>query len=309
MSSLIEQAAARLQQLRQAGVTIPTLDQVPGRMLPGLGEVDGGFSLEATSQTKQVPVRTSRHVELDIEALHAAGVVTPNAPRSQIADQYRVIKRPLVKNAIGRGASHLNHANLIMVTSALPGEGKTFTSVNLAMSLAAELDHTVMLVDADLARPSVPRVLGLPTEPDLLGLLDLLDGRADMAAVLLKTNIDKLTIMPSGKPHPRATEMLASVAMRQLLDDIASRYPDRIVIFDSPPLLVTTESRVLATNMGQVVVVVHAGKTLRGDVQTALSTIEACPVKLLLLNQARADAQGIYRYGYGYEYGYSLEKA
>jgi exopolysaccharide/PEP-CTERM locus tyrosine autokinase len=145
-----------------------------------------------------------------------------------------------------------------MVTSALAGEGKSFTSVNLALSIAAELDNTVMLVDADVARPSVLRMLGLPQGP---GLLDVLEERVDLSDVLLKTSVEKLTLLPSGTPHPRATELLASDAMTHLLDDMAKRYPDRIIIFDSPPLLLTTESRVLASHMGQVVVVVHAERT------------------------------------------------
>ena len=199
-----------------------------------------------------------------------------------------------------QSAAQQDNANLIMVTSALAGEGKSFNSINLAMSIAAELDHTVLLVDADVARPSVLRMLGLPSGP---GLLDLLEGEAEMSNVLLRTNVDKLTVLPSGTPHPRATELLASDAMRQLLADMASRYPDRIIIFDSPPLLLTTESRVLATHMGQIVVVVQAGKTLQADVQQALATIESCPVKLMLLNQARTDAMSSYGYGYGYGYG------
>lgn len=249
---------------------------------------------------KEDPGPISRRVELDLDVLMAAGFVTPNAPRTQIADQYRVIKRPLIQNAVGKGVVALNHGNLIMVTSALSGEGKSFSSINLALSIAAELDHTVMLVDADVARPSVLRMLGLPQGP---GLLDLLEGRAEMANVLLRTNVDKLTILPSGSPHPRATELLASDAMSQLLNDMATRYADRIIIFDSPPLLLTTESRVLASHMGQIVVVVHAGKTLQADVQHALSTIESCPVRMLVLNQVEATTHGSYGYGYGYGYG------
>jgi exopolysaccharide/PEP-CTERM locus tyrosine autokinase len=303
MSSLIEQAALRLEQLRQAGVAIPS---AKAGVMNGVPRETGAATAGMPSQSVHDAIIVSRKVELDLPGLAAAGIVTPNAPRSHTADQFRVIKRPLISNAIGNNGSTVAHSNLIMVTSALVGEGKTYTSINLAMSLAAEVDHTVMLVDADVARPSVPRVLGLPEGP---GLLDLLDGSSDMSSALLKTNIDKLTILPSGTPHPRATEMLASDAMRQLLADMAKRYPDRIIIFDSPPLLLTTEARALATNMGQIVLVVQAGKTLQSQVEHALTTIESCPVRMLVLNQARADVQGAYGYGYGYGYGQGYGRA
>jgi Mrp family chromosome partitioning ATPase len=126
---------------------------------------------------------------------------------------------------------------------------------------------------------------------------------ADLSTMLLKTNIDKLTILPSGTPHARATEMLASDAMTRLLADMGKRYSDRIIVFDSPPLLLTTESRVLATHMGQIVMVIQAEKTLRSDVQDALATIEACPIKMVVLNQVRSAMTGGYGYGYGQGYG------
>ena len=320
MSSLIEQAAQRLQQLRQAGIEIPEIENRPPTFAPPAtaGPAEVQPTLHAPALAPLAVPRThaghadnasgemfakSRRVDLDLSAIARAGIVTPNAPRSHLADQYRVIKRPLIANAMGRGAATVMHGNLIMITSALPGEGKSFTSINLAMSIAAELDHTVMLVDADVARPSILRVLGLPAAP---GLLELLEGKADMASVLIRTNVDKLTVLPSGSPHPRATELLASDAMSQLLDDMATRYPDRIIIFDSPPLLLTTEARVLATHMGQVVLVVHADRTLQGTVKQALATIESCPVKMMVLNKARSGAGGAYGddYGYGYGHGY-----
>ncbi|MBB2485638.1 tyrosine-protein kinase family protein [Mitsuaria sp. WAJ17] len=317
--SLIEQAAQRLEQLRQAGVDIDQLTppaSPPPMVTDDLASPIPAAPAAAAAGQRAAPVSpvaaparspaapapaVSKRVELDLEALAAMGLVTPNAPRTPMADQYRVIKRPLIRNATGRGAEMLNHGNLIMVTSALAGEGKSFTSLNLAMSIAAELDHTVMLVDADVARPSVLRMLGLPPGP---GLLDVLEESVDLADALLRTSIDKLTVLPSGTPHARATELLASDAMRKLLDDMARRYPDRIIIFDSPPLLLTTESAVLASQMGQIVVVVHAESTPQSAVRRALSTIEACPVRLMLLNQARVDADGSYGYGYGYGYGY-----
>ncbi|MBC7394753.1 MAG: tyrosine-protein kinase family protein [Variovorax sp.] len=297
MSSLIEQAAQRLEQLRHAGV-------VPFQAPPQEAEA------VPVIPRARLPIERaaeSRRIELDLAAMAAASIVTPSTPRSLIADQFRLIKRPLIHNAMGKGSAPPAHANLIMVTSAVAGEGKSFTSINLAVSIAAELDHTVMLVDADVARPSLPGMLGVP---DGRGLLDLLNGSAEMADVLLKTNIEKLTLLRSGTPHPRATEMLASEAMRQLLDDMAKRYPDRIIVFDSPPLLFTTEARVLATNMGQIVMVVRAGSTLQTDVEHALSTIESCPVRMMMLNQTQADTEGTsgLGYGYGYGYGYGREK-
>ncbi|BAL93755.1 XrtA-associated tyrosine autokinase [Rubrivivax gelatinosus] len=298
MTSLIEQAAQRLEQLRQAGVAIP---DVAGPAVPQ--------ERPAPAPERVEPVATSRRVELKLDELNAAGIVTPNSPRTVVADQFRVIKRPLIANAVGKGAAMLKHGNLIMVTSAVAGEGKSFTSVNLAMSIAAELDHTVVLVDADVARPSLLRVLGLPPSA---GLLDVLEGKAELSDVLLRTNVDKLTVLPSGTPHAKATELLASEGMARLLDEMATRYPDRIIIFDSPPLLLTTESRVLASHMGQIVVVVAAGRTHQSAVQQALDTIDACPVRLLVLNKARTDAVGYgagqgYGYGYGYGYGQDAE--
>ena len=305
MSSLIEQAARRLAQIREAGIEVPGEDpaeaarSMAAQPSPGPRHPDGPAAARE-SDADQNSVVVSQRISFDLERLAVDGFLVPQAPRSHMADQYRVIKRPLIANAMGRGSVRAAHGNLIMVTSAMPGEGKSFTAINLAMSIAAEMDHTVMLVDADVARPSILRKLHLPEAP---GLLDLLEGKAKMNDVLMRTNIDTLTILPSGRPHPKATELLASDAMRQLLNDMGTRYPDRIIIFDSPPLLLTTEARVLASQMGQVVMVVQAGKTLQADVQHALSTIESCPIRLLLLNQARTFSKAAYGYGYGYGYG------
>jgi len=316
MTSLIEQAAIRLEQLRQAGAAMPVSPVVSGATLtrePLSAEKKASAAgVPQTLVSNVEPVQAtpqSRTIQLDLDALSASGIVSPHAPRTQVADQYRVVKRPLIKNAMGKGASMVDNGNLIMITSALPGEGKSFTAINLAMSIAMEMDNTVMLVDADVARPSVMRMLGLPSSP---GLLDIVvDESMDLSSVLLKTNVDKLTILPSGTPHPRATELLASDAMARLLNDMAARYADRIIIFDSPPLLLTTESRVLATHMGQIVMVVHAGKTLQAEVKQALSTIDACPVKLMLLNKTSHLFKDSFRYGYGngqgYGYGYGHE--
>lgn len=305
--SLIEQAAKRLEQLRQAGVELPEESHSDSPLaLETKNVLDAGTPQRLMSEKVENPAQAvqSKRIELDINAIAASGLLVPHSNRSQMADEYRVIKRPLIANAMGKGVPHVANGNLIMITSAMPGEGKSFTAINLAISIAMELDNTVMLVDADVARPSVLNMLGLPPAP---GLLDVVANNSiDISGVLLRTNIEKLSILPSGTQHPRATELLASEAMVRLLNDMANRYSDRIIVFDSPPLLLTTESRALATHMGQVVIVVNAGHTAQQAVKQALTAIEACPIKMMVLNQARqASTDG---YGYGYGYGYGQEK-
>lgn len=309
MSSLIEKAAQRLEQLRQAGADMPAVPEVtaaPAQAPEAMAPVPPAAAAKP-APVKEASKTVSKSVRLDLAALAEMGFVTPNAPRAAIADQYRVIKRPLIANATGKGASVVQHGNRIMVTSAMPGEGKSFTAINLAMSIAMELDYTVLLVDADVSRPSIMKTLGLPPGP---GLLDLLTNKQmEMSDTLLRTNVDKLSLLPSGTPHPRATELLASDAMTDLIEEMGHRYPDRIIIFDSPPLLLTTESRVLATHMGQIVVVVQAEKTLQSQVRHALTTIESCPIKLMVLNQVHGGDQDAYGYGYGYGQGASSDAA
>ena len=307
--SVIEQAAKRLEELRRAGVDIPAAPEqsaLRGRtnnaaeaavLLATSRAMEAPSSIAATGFSS-IPSPSSPYFELDLAKLARDGFVTPDIPRSRIADEFRIVKRPLIVNATGKRVVPIKNGNLIMVTSAVPGEGKTFSAVNLAMSLAMEMDQRVLLVDADVARPSLPQVLGLPSGA---GLLDVLQSKSvDLGATLIRTNVEKLTILTSGTQNTHATELLASDAMVQLLNELATRYPDRIVIFDSPPLLATTESRVLATHMGQIVFVVQAESTLQSDVKKALAAIETCPIKLILLNQARTVAQGAYGYGYGY---------
>ena len=300
--SLIEQAAKRLEQLRQAGVELPDDSSLNSLVTKSYVTPQNETTIEDVPVPRNraplsAPSPTKR-IDLDLEAIAASGLLVPHASRSQLADEFRVIKRPLIANAMGRGSNLISNGNLIMITSALPGEGKSFTAINLAISVAMELDNTVMLVDADVARPSVLNMLGLPPAP---GLLDVLDKNSvDISSVLMRTNIEKLSILPSGTRHPRATELLASDAMVRLLDDMANRYSDRIIIFDSPPLLLTTESRAIATHMGQIVIVVNAEHTLQSAVMQALATIQACPVKMTVLNQSRQVASNGYGYGYGY---------
>lgn len=242
---------------------------------------------EAVAKLQRGPKRSepisSRYEQIDLVRLKQAGMITPGGEKTQISEEFRIIKRPLLTNAFNRGAAPIRNGNLIMVTSSFPGEGKSFSAINLAMSIANERDHTVLLVDADVAKPSIPAFLGLRPGKGLMDLL--LDENLRFSDILIKTNVDNLNILPAGRYDPHATELLASEGMTRLLDEMAQRYPDRVIIFDSPPLLVTTESRTLASKMGQIVVVVEAAKTPQVAVKEALSQIEKCEVVSLLLNK------------------------
>jgi protein-tyrosine kinase len=289
--STIERAAKRLEELRRAGVDIASItpEDKPAPPTEVMGDVvtiripqlavETPITTHAVeADTSAVLDRRSREVELDLRKMSRANLLVPGEPRSQLEEEFRIIKRPLLENVRGQTAVRPHRANLIMVTSAIPGEGKTQTAINLATSIAMELDHTVLLVEADV--------------------LDLLSNKGlDLSDVLLKTNIPKLTLLPAGTASSRSTELLASTVMDDLLEELASKYADRVIIFDTPPLLSTTESRVLAAHMGQVVMVVESGKTPISSVQQAFATVESHPVVLSMLNKYRGP-KGKNTYGY-----------
>jgi len=243
--------------------------------------------------------QSTKRVELDLNRMRDMGMVTAAGGRTLLVEDFRIIKRPLIKRAFAEPIDGDPPGNLIMITSSLPGEGKTYCAINLAMSIAMELDHTVLLIDADVARPSVLRTLGLPAQPGLMDIL--LDDKLDLADVMLRTNVDTLSILPAGTSTPRATELLASQSMSTFLYEIAHRYPDRIVIFDSPPLLLTSEAHVLATHMGQIVLVVESETTTQHAVKESLRQLEGCSNVNLIYNKTR-EFPGIEE-TYDYHYG------
>ena len=324
--SIIEQAAKRLEQLRQAGTEVgesPVLQpaegatESPGEAVPlrvvkemesratadGLPSSARSESASARATVEDAPrpaggsVAPARHVEIDLARLSASGYITPHAPRSRLAEEFRVIKRPLLNNINGKAAAPVRHANRIMVTSSVPGEGKTFVSLNLAMSLAMELDTEVLLVDADASRPALLERLGLAPSKGLLDLL--IEPGLDINTVMLETNVPNLAVLPAGSPQAHATELLASENMSRLVEQLAMDDPRRIVLFDTPPLLVTSEARVLAAHMGQVIMVIAADDTPQATVAEALATVENCPVVFNVLNRAAPSDRSSYYGSYG----------
>jgi protein-tyrosine kinase len=259
---------------------------------------------EATANVNLIAKNERPSVEeiADIDWIRLAelGFVAPGDSNTQTVEEYRNIKRPLVSNAFGKGSEGIARANLILITSSLPGEGKTFTAINLALSIANERDKKVLLIDADVARPSISRVLGVKSSP---GLIDYLEG-ADVAFsdIVIRTTIPGLRVIPAGKLHKHSTELLSSNKMALFVEELSNRYPDRLVIFDSPPLLAATQGEILAKLVGQVVLVIEAEKTMQSVVMESVDKLASCDVVLAVFNKTKTNMDPGY-YGYGYGYG------
>lgn len=263
----------------------------------------------AEKPAKSKKVSTASHADgaastlvpfnIDLDRLVNNGHISLLGDRRQINEEYREIKRKLLANAFGPLAKTLHNSNIIMVSSSRPSEGKTFTATNLAMSIAAEQDKTVLLVDADVLKPNVLNTLGLERRK---GLMEYLTGEVeDISDVLYPTNIDKLKIIPAGKSHHLSTEMLASQKMHETVDEFANRYPDRIVIFDTPPLIGINESAVLANFAGQAVVVVEEGRAKLADIKLAVERLNPNMAIGFVVNKStHTDSENSGYYGYYY---------
>lgn len=265
----------------------------PADQLAPVAPTDPVAPAPVPGEVKQPPF----DVEFDLARVRSQGMLTPDADQRELQEQYRPVKRQLIRKAFGEHAEKGNPANLIQITSSVADEGKTFTAFNLAMSIAMELDYTVLVVDADLTRRSLTELLGLD---GYTGLSEVLSGSVkDVGQAVCRTNVPRLTAIGAGRTHPRSTELIASEAMRRLTVELASRYPDRLVIFDSTPLLLDSQAATLATHMGQILLVVEAGRTQEQVVREAAGMVGGTAAHCsLLLNKSTG------RSGYGYSGAY-----
>ena len=256
-----------------------------------------GFEAQSFNQNPD------NQVAINWRALAEDGYLDQNNANSQLAEEFRVIKRPLVNNIQGAEVNGLSRPNLILICSSLPAEGKTFVSINLALSIANELDKSVLLIDADVEKPSVSKKLGIKQSPGLIEYLE--NEQVTFSDILLKTDLPNLSVIPAGKRHKFSTELLSSQRMCLFAEEVSRRYKDRIVIFDSPPLLVATQAQVLAELVGQVVLVIAAEETPQNIVNESVAKLANCDVVMTLLNKTKKELD-LYGYGYGYgTYGHS----
>jgi exopolysaccharide/PEP-CTERM locus tyrosine autokinase len=292
--SLIETALEKLRRSESEGVPSPSAKRAAGTVQ---GPVQAPVVI-AAAPVLQVP---TKHLTLNSDALREAGYLPEEPLQRRFADHYRQIKRPLVEKAMTGGSE----MGLILVTSALPGDGKTFTSLNLALSMARERDVSVLLVDADTPRANISRVLGIRKEPGLLDALS--DESLDVESLVMRTDIRGLDVLPAGHPVENATELLASARMKEIAVRIGASHPKRLVVLDSAPLLVSSEARVLTRIPGQIVLVVRSGSTPQRAVQEAVALLDKQKLRGLIVNRAQVRQGGAY-YGYS-EYDNSGDDA
>jgi receptor protein-tyrosine kinase len=272
---------------------------------PPVGVKPAQTSIEK-AQANQSPVldkviattNSNAKIEIDFDALDRKGFVSTNTQRQLINEEYRAIKRKLLDNAFGALSKSLSNSNIIMVTSSRPGEGKTFTAINLALSIALEQDKTVLLVDADVLKPNVMRTL---EQENRQGLMEYLLGeKENISDVMCRTNLDNLRIIPAGKSHHLSTELLASEKMFDAVEEFANRYTDRVVIVDTPPLLGINETAILANLAGQALVVTEESKTKLVDVENAVKQLNPDMAIGFIVNKSeKVNVDGS---GYGYYY-------
>ena len=242
-----------------------------------------------------------RFAAIDRQRLTAANMIDPDGPVTGLSEEFRIVKRQLLLAARGgKGLDPIDRGERILICSAHPNEGKTFCAINLALSMASEKDNRVLLVDADFAKPSVLARLGIASSP---GLMDALaNPSVDVEDYVIATDIPNLSILPAGAQTNQDTEYLAASRAGAVLDQLTAHDPARIIIFDSPPALAASPASVLALQVGQTVVVVHADVTTDSALRDALSLLSGCEHIQLMLNRTKFSPTGR-KFGSYYGYG------
>ena len=301
----------RADEVIEEAVVSPVAAPVPAEAAastPAPEVVEGEVIAPAPAYTANVPAPVAKAVRFSGEQhpinrqhLRDQGLIVPEGSVTGLLEEFRIIKRQLLLGASqlaqhGMGVA----AQRVLICSPHPGEGKSFTAVNLALAIAAEKETEVLLVDADFAKPSVLSMLGLPGGPGLMDALS--DPSVDAAKCVIGTDVPGLWVLPAGNATTTDSEFLSSSRTRAVLDRLVEGAPQRFVIFDSPPALAASPAAELAKYVGQAVLVARADKTGQGSLEDAVSLLSACPNIQLLLNAVHFSPSGR-RFGSYYGYG------
>jgi exopolysaccharide/PEP-CTERM locus tyrosine autokinase len=272
-------------------------DTAPGTTLTGTGAQAAAEAAVPGTSEPEDPLM-ARHLALDLRKLREAGYLPEETEERRFADFYRALKRPIIRKALAGDAGH--ESRFVLVSSPLPGEGKTFTTLNLALSMARERDISVLLIDGDFPKAHLSRVLGVEKEP---GLLDAVaDETLEIEPLIFRTDAEGLEFLSAGTRSEGASELLASQRMGHIAAKLTARNSRRIIVLDSSPLLVSTEARVLAHIAGQMIVVARSGHTPRQALIDAIALVDKKKLNGLVLNDAYVTSSAEY-YGYSYYYG------
>lgn len=290
--SAIEQAVARMSNPRRGRRTHT-------RRTTAHDNFDDEFTIEREDRLSRA--KNNSYFELP-DHLDAKGLVAAAGGRNQLSEEYRAIKRPILSAIDVAKYDGIDNANVVMVTSCVSGEGKTFSAINLAISIAMERDRSVLLIDGDVTNPSAGERLGFKSKQR--GLTDLLlNPNMYLEDVVLQSDVKNLSFLPAGSSTHHVTELLSSRAMAELVDNLSRSYKDRVIIFDTAPMLLTSEASIIADLAGQIVFVVAAESTTQGMVSDALKMVNNHSRVGYVLNKTRKKQSNIYGYGYGYGYG------
>jgi len=298
----IEKAIARFNTVTdpELGAAKSTSRQASPPPVPGSNTIAPAVQLVKGRSTR---VAGNNTCNLPYKAMELEGLLSLSAPRNQMSEEYRAIKRPILA-AIDAEETTRNteiSRNVIMVTSCVSGEGKTFSAINLALSIALEKDREVLLVDSDITNPSCGKRLGFNNDEP--GLTELLHNKQrDPEDLIWQSDLPNFRFLPAGVTHNHVTELLSSRNMADLVDGLSRNYPERVIVFDSAPLLLTSEASIVADLAGQIVFVVSAESTTKGMVSDALRIVNDHSRIGFLLNKTRKSQNNIYGYGYGYGY-------
>ena len=267
-------------------------DARPFGTADGDGLTDGGLA-EAGPHTLMPGQEGAGQPFVDMTSLFRAGMIDWNRVRSRVSEEFRLVQRQIVRTAFTAAGAEPGFSNLLMITSSIPGEGKSFTALNLAACIARQRDHHVLLIDIDSKRDSFCMALGLGDAP---GLLDLAaNPELEATQVMARTAIENLSVLPIGIERDLGPELFASKQMTKLIQAIGRRYADRLIVLDAPPTLSTSDPAALAPIVGQVLFVVEAERTQREEVVSSLDLLQACPTITLLLNKVQVQT----RYTFG----------
>lgn len=288
----------------EEAVRIPPIPGVPAKT-PVMTD-NPSVQLVKSGSFRSNAANSNKTFMLPYKSMEMEGLLSMSAPRNQMSEEYRAIKRPILAAIDSQDPAENDAANrnVIMVTSCISGEGKTFSAINLALSIAMEKDREVLLVDGDITNPSCGKRLGFDKESS--GLTELLENKeADPEELIWQSDLPNFRFLPAGISHNHVTELLSSRNMSDLVDGLSRNYPERVIIIDSAPLLLTSEASIVADLTGQIVFVVSAESTTRGMVSDALRIVNDHSRVGFLLNKTRKAQNNIYGYGYGYGYGLS----